>query len=267
MDKINEMDKISYDVFISHSMKPDGKIAQKIRSYLESHDLKCWMAPTDILPGERYNLAITRGVNNSSVLLLIISSHSINSNHIISEVCQAFENKIPIIPIKIEDVNLPDELKYYLRTRQFMNAFPQPINKIKEGKLVNTIKGHLTIKTEVDLCNAIKEKMTNNLKIFDAFGYEFKLLREYKMEEHFGRIDLLCEDKKNKNLVIVEIKNHKVDEKTFEQISNLVYTMEKNADESVNGLVICRGYTEEFNELVKKSEKINQLNFSELGFK
>ncbi|MFC1913837.1 toll/interleukin-1 receptor domain-containing protein [Chloroflexota bacterium] len=42
------MDK---DVFISHSSR-DRLIAEEVRTALESKNIRCWIAPKDVIPGK-----------------------------------------------------------------------------------------------------------------------------------------------------------------------------------------------------------------------
>ena len=63
---------MKYDVFISHSSK-DKAVADKLCEYLEQHDIKCWIAPRNVLGGMPYAREIFNGIDESQILLLIFS--------------------------------------------------------------------------------------------------------------------------------------------------------------------------------------------------
>lgn len=81
-----------------------------------------------------------------------------------------------------------------------------------------------------------------------------------------GRIDLFCEDKKNNNLVVIELKNYKADKDTFKQISNYIEGIKLFKKRTITGLVIGRGCNEEFKKLLEKSKSIKYLDLVDLGF-
>ena len=56
---------MKYDVFISYS-SADSKHAFDVCAFLESNNLKCWIAPRNIRPGAPYAHEIVQGINNSS---------------------------------------------------------------------------------------------------------------------------------------------------------------------------------------------------------
>ena len=65
-------------VFISYSSR-NGRIAQAIRSHLESLDVTCWMAPESLMPGEQWAEAISRAIPESRLIVLLWSVESMQS--------------------------------------------------------------------------------------------------------------------------------------------------------------------------------------------
>ena len=96
---------MGHDVFISYSAN-DNNIAETVCNALESRDIKCWIAPRDVVPGTEWAEAVVDAIDSSRVIVLILSSSSNNSPQVIREVSRAANHRIPIIPFRIDDVSL-----------------------------------------------------------------------------------------------------------------------------------------------------------------
>lgn len=118
---------MAHDVFISYSSK-DKKAAEAVCAKLESDGIKCWIAPRDIPPSARYAQSIIGGINASRLMIFIFSSHATDSEHIESEIDRAYNKRIPIIPLRIEDLPLSGSLEYYLSTAQWFDALTPPLD-------------------------------------------------------------------------------------------------------------------------------------------
>jgi hypothetical protein len=114
---------MAHDVFISYSSK-DKQAAEAVCAKLESEDITCWIAPRDIPPSARYAQSIMGGINNSRIMIFIYSSHAAGSEHVESEIDRAYNKRIPIIQLRIEDIPLSGSLEYYLSTAQWFDALP-----------------------------------------------------------------------------------------------------------------------------------------------
>ena len=117
---------MAHDVFISYSSK-DKQAADAVCARLESEGIKCWIAPRDIPPSARYAQSIISGINGSRLMIFIFSSHSNDSEHVESEIDRAYNKRLPIIPLRIEDVALTGSLEYYLSTAQWFDALTPPL--------------------------------------------------------------------------------------------------------------------------------------------
>lgn len=129
-----------HDIFISHSVK-DGEISHRIYTYLEAKGIKCFMDARDLVPGKPYPGQLANAIRGSHAVVLVFSSSSDVSEPVQNEVGLARNNKIPIIPVRIENV-FPQELALFITTSQWLDAFPPPIEK-HLPKLVNAIKACL----------------------------------------------------------------------------------------------------------------------------
>ena len=119
---------MSRDVFISHSAQ-DKKVAETICAALEEAAIRCWVAPRDVRAGRSFPGEITRAIQQSKVMLLIFSSHSNSSEQVLREVQLAVDSHLPIVRLRIEDISLSDDLRYYLSTPQYLDALTTPLSK------------------------------------------------------------------------------------------------------------------------------------------
>ena len=63
------------DIFISYSTA-DKNIADNICAKLEQDEIKCWIAPRNISPGEEYAAGIVRGIDNCKCMIVVFSEAS-----------------------------------------------------------------------------------------------------------------------------------------------------------------------------------------------
>ncbi len=117
---------MTYQVFISYSTK-NATTAEAVCEGLEDNGFPCWIAPRNIPPGIAWAAAIDSAINNSKVMVLILSSHSNNSPQVIREVCAAVERGMDIIPVRVEDIIPSGAMKYYLSTVQWFDALTPPL--------------------------------------------------------------------------------------------------------------------------------------------
>lgn len=132
---------MAHDVFISYSDK-NAKTAEVVREALESSGVMCWIASRDITGGV-YAGAIVRAIKASRAMVLILSSHANESRHVLSEVDCAFNDDIPIYPLRVENVPLSEELKYYIGSAHRYDALEPPIERHIE-RLARDIKNLLS---------------------------------------------------------------------------------------------------------------------------
>lgn len=134
---------VTHLVFISYSAKDQGT-ADAICRALETQNIKCWIASRDIPGGQRYPRAIVEAITAARVFVLIFSSYSNSSNDVANEVERAFQNEIPIIPFKVENVEPSLDMQYFLSTPQFLNAYTPPLEFHLEN-LVDTVTALLKL--------------------------------------------------------------------------------------------------------------------------
>jgi hypothetical protein len=120
------LDRMKYDVFVSYSSKNKPAAVAVTRS-LERSGLRCWVAPRDILPGEKWAEGILRGINSSRAMVVLFSSHANASEHIQREIERAVHRSIPIVPVRIENAMPSGSLEYFLSACHWLDAFAPPL--------------------------------------------------------------------------------------------------------------------------------------------
>jgi hypothetical protein len=70
-----------------------------------------------------------RGIAECRAMVLVFSGHANLSSHIHREVGHAFDRGLTVIPFRIEDIEAEEKLLYYLRSVQWLNAFPPPVEE------------------------------------------------------------------------------------------------------------------------------------------
>jgi TolB-like protein len=109
------------NVFISYASQ-DKAVADAVCEALESAGVVCWIAPRDVTPGEFYAESIVHAIDSTKVIVLVLSQHSADSQHVLSEVERARSRRHPVVSLRIDAVPLPAALEYFLNTSQWLDA-------------------------------------------------------------------------------------------------------------------------------------------------
>jgi hypothetical protein len=116
------------DVFISHSSK-DKHAADAACAILERRGIRCWIAPRDILPSENWGASIIEAIENSRVMVLVVSENANSSRQIEREVERAIHRGRPVIPFRIEDIEPTKALEYFISASHWLDAFTPPVEQ------------------------------------------------------------------------------------------------------------------------------------------
>jgi formylglycine-generating enzyme required for sulfatase activity len=138
-----------FDVFISYSSL-DKEAADRVVAALESQRLRCWMAPRDILPGAEWGGAIIDAIGNSRTMVLVYTAHSNESKQVLREVERAVNKGLPVVPLRIEDVPLSNNMEYFISASHWLDALGGPTQEHLE-KLTKTILSLIDRHQDVDL--------------------------------------------------------------------------------------------------------------------
>jgi hypothetical protein len=119
---------MSHDVFISHSNK-DKKWADAVCGVLEQNQVRCWIAPRDIIPGTEWKEAIIEGLNSCKIMVLIFSAHANASPQVNREVDRAIDKGLVILPFRIQDIKPEGSMEYALSGTHWLDALTPPLKQ------------------------------------------------------------------------------------------------------------------------------------------
>lgn len=109
-------------VFISYATA-DRTEALKVCTAIESRGTRCWISVRDVPPGANYQEAIVQSLRTARAMVLIFSDAANLSGEIKKELSLASRYRVPVIALRLRDVEPSDAFAYELSTRQWINAF------------------------------------------------------------------------------------------------------------------------------------------------
>ena len=137
---------MGHEVFISYAFE-DKLVADAICAKLEENKIRCWIAPRDITPGDKYAPALLNAIDHSQVIIVVFSSKADKSPHVRNEIERAFNKEKIIIPFRIENIEPCDEMQYFIGSRHWLDALTPPLED-HITKLTQFIKKILDNKPE-----------------------------------------------------------------------------------------------------------------------
>jgi hypothetical protein len=129
---------MAHDVFISYASE-DKITADAVCARLESHRIRCWIAPRDVLPSMDYGQALVEAIKQSRLVVLVFSARSNDSAHVKREVERAVAKGIPILPFRIEDVTPSSSLEFFIAGSHWLDALTPPLERHLE-RLAETVE-------------------------------------------------------------------------------------------------------------------------------
>jgi TolB-like protein/Tfp pilus assembly protein PilF len=139
-------------VFISYSSQ-DLLVAQKVCSTLEVAGFRCWIAPRDVVPGTLYADGIVGAIDESRILVLILSKDAVASAHVGKELERATSKRHPIIALRSDTAPLTRAFEYFLNESQWIDVAAGNTDAAIE-RLVGAVGQHLAPGAATALTNA-----------------------------------------------------------------------------------------------------------------
>ena len=125
---MNEPEPVSHDrliarpVFVSYATA-DRKRALSVCEAIEHRGTSCWISTRDVAPGENYQEAIVQAIRNAPAMVLVFSEAANSSDEIKKELSLASRYHVPVIALRLKDIEPSDAFAYELSTRQWVDAF------------------------------------------------------------------------------------------------------------------------------------------------
>jgi TolB-like protein len=142
----------SRPVFISYA-SADTAMAQKVCSALEAGGFLCWIAPRNVVPGTMYADGIVHAIDESSVLVLILSARAIASAHVGREIERAVSKHHPVIALRIDAAPLTAAFEYFLNQSQWIEGGG---SDAAIARLVGAVGQHLAPRSATSPTNGIQ---------------------------------------------------------------------------------------------------------------
>ncbi|MFI5015239.1 MAG: toll/interleukin-1 receptor domain-containing protein, partial [Hyphomicrobiales bacterium] len=134
---------MAHDLFISYSTQ-DKTTADAACATLEAAGIRCWIAPRDLVPGAEWGEAIVAAIGHCRAMLLIFSASANDSPQIRREVERAVNKGIPVLPLRIEDIEPTRSLEYFIGTVHWLDALTPPLESHLR-RLTETVRALLQI--------------------------------------------------------------------------------------------------------------------------
>jgi TolB-like protein/Tfp pilus assembly protein PilF len=142
------------DAFVSYASH-DAAVAQKVCAALEAAGFKCWIAPRDVVPGTLYADGIVGAIDESRILILILSKNAVASAHVGKELERATSKRHPIIALRLDTAPLTRAFEYFLNESQWIEVNAGNSDAATE-KLVAAVGQHLSPGSATSPTNGIQ---------------------------------------------------------------------------------------------------------------
>jgi N-acetylneuraminic acid mutarotase len=110
-----------HQVFVSHATE-DLETARRVCKVLEADGISCWLATRDVKAGTDYAAAILDAIRNSSLVLLIFSSHANTSPYVLREIERAIAYDRPVLSLRVDEALPGSSMEYYLNLWQWLDV-------------------------------------------------------------------------------------------------------------------------------------------------
>jgi hypothetical protein len=112
--------KATPQIFLSYA-REDGEEVETLYQKLSDAGFKPWMDQKDILPGEKWELAIHKAIRRSDFCLVCLSANSIDKRGWIQREIrlaldiwdEMLDSDIYLIPVRLEDCEVPERLRKF----------------------------------------------------------------------------------------------------------------------------------------------------------
>jgi predicted nucleotide-binding protein len=105
-------------VFISHSSS-DETWAREFANSLQQRGLKVWFDSNAIHSGQSLTQAVEKGLRESSVIVLLVTSDTLKRPNLFFEIGAAMGMGKPLVPVVSKDID-PSTLPISLRGRRYL---------------------------------------------------------------------------------------------------------------------------------------------------
>ncbi|MDQ6834003.1 MAG: toll/interleukin-1 receptor domain-containing protein, partial [Chloroflexota bacterium] len=112
-------------VFVSYASADRARVMPVVAA-LEQAGVSVWLDQQGIAGGENYGTVIADAVKGSAALLLMASAASLTSRNVKQEIALGWRFERPYLPLLLEAVAIPDDVKYWLTAAQWVEVLDTP---------------------------------------------------------------------------------------------------------------------------------------------
>jgi len=149
-----------YTCFLSYSSK-DQDFAERLHTNLQNQGIRCWYAPHELKPGDYYRHKIDESIRVYDKLILILSSHSVESEWVEKEVDIALKKEESmdmtrhvLFPIRLDNAALQSRrawvrsLRFHRHIGDFMGWKDHDTYQAAFERLLSDLKAESVKKSE-----------------------------------------------------------------------------------------------------------------------
>jgi TolB-like protein/Tfp pilus assembly protein PilF len=142
--------------------------SQKACSALEAGGFRCWITPRDVVPGTLYADGIVGAIDESRILVLILSKDAVASAHVGKELERATSKRHPIIALRLDTAPLTRAFEYFLNESQWIEGGG---SDAATAQLVGAVRQHLSPGTATSPTNANQVSAVHRKAIVPRRGW------------------------------------------------------------------------------------------------
>src|SRR5215218_1287289 len=108
-------------IFISYARAERERVISLVAE-LERAGVAVWMDEANIAGGANYGPEIVAAIHDACAVLVVCSAAAFASRNVRQEVALAWKYERPLVPLRLEPVEPPPELAYWLEASQWIDA-------------------------------------------------------------------------------------------------------------------------------------------------
>ena len=113
-------------LFVSYA-SGDGDRVREIAEKLKGAGLRLWIDRQGIPGGVSYGPEIAGAIKGCRAMLLMSSAAAFASRNVRQEIQLAWKHERPILPLRLDLVDTPDDLEYWLEGCQWIEVLDRPV--------------------------------------------------------------------------------------------------------------------------------------------
>src|SRR5579871_6533034 len=121
-------------VFLSYTSL-DRARALALADVLEAAGIRVWLDRRNLVGGTSWDAEIVQAIKDCTVFLVLASVHAVTSPNVKQELRLAWEEQRPALPLLLEPVTFPDEMRYILTGRQWVELLDRPEAEVRRDLL------------------------------------------------------------------------------------------------------------------------------------